>query len=29
LAIGIRFKKISWILDADIRGYFDSIRASA
>ena len=22
LAIGIRFKKISWILDADIRGYF-------
>ena len=25
LAIGIRFKKISWILDADIRGYFDSI----
>ena len=25
LAIGIRFKKISWILDADIRGYFDAI----
>jgi len=25
LAIGIRFKKISWILDADVRGYFDSI----
>ena len=25
LAVGIRFKKISWILDADIRGYFDSI----
>ena len=25
LAIGIRLKKISWILDADIRGYFDSI----
>ena len=25
LAVGIRWKKISWILDADIRGYFDSI----
>jgi RNA-directed DNA polymerase len=25
LAIGIRFKKISWILDADIRSYFDKI----
>jgi RNA-directed DNA polymerase len=25
LAVGIRFKKISWILDADVRGYFDSI----
>jgi group II intron reverse transcriptase/maturase len=25
LAVGIRRKKISWILDADIRGYFDSI----
>jgi len=25
LAIGIRFRKISWILDADIRGYFDAI----
>ena len=25
LAVGIRLKKISWILDADIRGYFDSI----
>jgi group II intron reverse transcriptase/maturase len=25
LAVGIRFKKISWILDADIRGYFDTI----
>lgn len=25
LAIGIRFKKISWVLDADIRGYFDAI----
>lgn len=25
LAVGIRFKKISWILDADIRGYFDAI----
>ena len=25
LAIGIRFKKINWILDADVRGYFDAI----
>jgi RNA-directed DNA polymerase len=25
LAVGIRRKKISWILDADIRGFFDSI----
>jgi RNA-directed DNA polymerase len=25
LAVGIHIKKISWILDADIRGYFDSI----
>ena len=25
LAIGIRFRKISWILDADVQGYFDSI----
>jgi len=25
LAVGIRMKKISWILDADIRGYFDAI----
>ena len=25
LAIAIRFKKISWVLDADIRGYFDAI----
>jgi RNA-directed DNA polymerase len=25
LAVGIRWRKISWILDADIRGYFDSI----
>lgn len=25
LAVGIRFKKISWILDADIRSYFDQI----
>ncbi|MEB2363795.1 MAG: group II intron reverse transcriptase/maturase [Bryobacterales bacterium] len=25
LAVGIRFRKISWILDADIRGYFDAI----
>jgi group II intron reverse transcriptase/maturase len=25
LAVGIRFKKISWILDADVRGYFDAI----
>ncbi|MBD3336787.1 MAG: group II intron reverse transcriptase/maturase [Candidatus Eisenbacteria bacterium] len=25
LAVGIRRKKISWILDADIRGYFGSI----
>jgi len=25
LAAGIRRKKISWILDADIRGYFDAI----
>lgn len=25
LAVGIRFKKISWILDADIRSYFDTI----
>jgi RNA-directed DNA polymerase len=25
LAIGIRFRKISWILDADVRGYFDAI----
>jgi len=24
LAIGIRFKKISWILDADIRGYLET-----
>ena len=23
LAIGVRFKKISWILDADVRGYLD------
>ena len=28
LAIGIRFRKISWILDADIRGYFDAISHS-
>ena len=26
LAIGIRFRKISWILDADIRGYFDKLQ---
>jgi RNA-directed DNA polymerase len=25
LAAGIRIKKISWILDADVRGYFDAI----
>jgi len=25
LAVGIRRKKVSWVLDADIRGYFDSI----
>ncbi|MCI0408937.1 MAG: group II intron reverse transcriptase/maturase, partial [Acidobacteria bacterium] len=25
LTVGIRRKKISWILDADIRGYFDAI----
>jgi group II intron reverse transcriptase/maturase len=25
LAIGIRFKKISWILDADVRSYFDRV----
>lgn len=25
LAVGVRFKKISWILDADVRGYFDAI----
>jgi RNA-directed DNA polymerase len=25
LAVGIRRKKISWVLDADIRGYFDAI----
>lgn len=25
LAVGIRTKKISWVLDADIRGYFDAI----
>ena len=25
LAIGIRFKKISWVLDADVRSYFDRV----
>ncbi|NIS81935.1 MAG: group II intron reverse transcriptase/maturase [Anaerolineales bacterium] len=25
LAVGIRFKKVSWVLDADIRGFFDTI----
>jgi len=25
LAVGIRMKKVNWVLDADIRGYFDSI----
>ncbi len=25
LAVGIRGKKVNWVLDADIRGYFDSI----
>jgi group II intron reverse transcriptase/maturase len=25
LAVGIRFKKISWVLDADVRGYYDTI----
>jgi len=25
LAVGMRFKKISWILDADIRGYFGAM----
>lgn len=25
LAVGIRFKKIGWILDADVRGYFDAM----
>ena len=28
LAAGIRIKKISWILDADVRGYFDAIIVS-
>ncbi len=25
LAVGIRMRKVNWVLDADIRGYFDSI----
>ena len=25
LAVGIRFKKISWLLDADVRSYFDEL----
>ena len=25
LAIGIRFKKINWVLDADVRSYFDRV----
>ncbi len=25
LTVGIRMKKVSWVLDADIRGYFDAI----
>jgi retron-type reverse transcriptase len=25
LAVGIRRKKVNWVLDADIRGFFDSI----
>jgi RNA-directed DNA polymerase len=25
LAVAIRFKKVSWLLDADIQGYFDAI----
>ena len=25
LAVGIRWKKVSWVLDADIRGFFDAI----
>jgi group II intron reverse transcriptase/maturase len=25
LAVGIRWKKVSWVLDADIRGFFDTI----
>lgn len=25
LAVGLRMKKVNWVLDADIRGYFDSI----
>ena len=25
LAVGIRRKKVSWVLDADIRGFFDAI----
>ena len=25
LAVGIRSKKVNWVLDADIRGFFDAI----
>ncbi len=25
LAVGIRKKKVNWVLDADVRGYFDAI----
>jgi RNA-directed DNA polymerase len=25
LAVAIRFKKVSWVLDADVRGFFDTI----
>jgi group II intron reverse transcriptase/maturase len=25
LAVGIRFRKVNWVLDADIRGFFDTI----
>ncbi len=25
LTVGIRMKRVSWVLDADIRGYFDAI----
>ena len=25
IVVGIRYKKVNWVLDADIRGYFDTI----